>query len=309
LQAGRASLFDSVSRQHSVVPTAAIEKPKSSGFSDGPEGMPVELTIPLPEPSDALADAIARVDLPVDFDPFGESPVEELTPPPAVRPTPKKPKKESAKARPAPEFDHPAHTDTLSHHGDWQALLAAAGIPDSSITPELKDSAGKILQVVIAGVMELLRERERARQEFGIRNTAYKKVDNNPLKFSVNVEDALHNLLVKRNSAYLGPVEAFQDAFSDLRDHETATLRAMRAAFNSALDSFSPDVLQVRFNKIVKQGALWSGPIKLKYWELYRERYKDLSKDVDQCFRELFADEFVRAYSTQLEKLKRGKES
>jgi type VI secretion system FHA domain protein len=114
---------------------------------------------------------------------------------------------------------------------------------------------------------------------------------------------------VKRNAAYLGPVDAFEDAFRDLRNHETVTMQAMRAAFNSMLDAFSPDVMQVSFNKVVKQGALWSGPIKLRYWELYRERYKDLTKDIDQCFRELFADEFVRAYTTQLDRLKRSSES
>ena len=33
----------------------------------------------------------------------------------------------------------------------------------------------------------------------------------------VNVEDALHNLLVKRNPAYLGPVDAFADALIQAR--------------------------------------------------------------------------------------------
>ena len=59
-----------------------------------------------------------------------------------------------------------------------------------------------------------------------------------------NVEDALHNLLVKRNAAYLGPVDAFDDAFDDLRHHQMATLEGIRVAFESMLAEFHPDRLQ-----------------------------------------------------------------
>jgi type VI secretion system FHA domain protein len=189
---------------------------------------------------------------------------------------------------------------------DIQALLASAGLNQTSITPEMADSFGRILQVVIAGVMQMLQTREQVRAEFGVRNTSYKKADNNPLKFSVNVEDALHNLLVKRNAAYLKPVEAFEDAFRDMQYHELAMLEAMRAAYNSMLQHFNPDALQVNFNKEVKQGSLWSGPIKLRYWDLYRDRFKSQAQDADQCFRDLFADEFVKVYSARLEQMKQA---
>ena len=74
--------------------------------------------------------------------------------------------------------------------------------------------------------------------------TIFRPADNNPLKFSVNVEDALHNLLVKRNPAYLGPVDAFADAFDDLRDHQLAVLAGIRVAFESMLAEFNADHLQ-----------------------------------------------------------------
>jgi predicted component of type VI protein secretion system len=62
-----------------------------------------------------------------------------------------------------------------------------------------------------------------------MRLTQFRTADNNPLKFSASVDDALHNLLVKRNAAYLGPVEAFEDAFDDLRDHRMAMLAGIAA--------------------------------------------------------------------------------
>jgi predicted component of type VI protein secretion system len=79
---------------------------------------------------------------------------------------------------------------------DLNALFAGAGIPASAITPELGQDLGEILRVVVDGVMEVLRARERIKDEFRMRMTTFKPADNNPLKFSANVDDALYNLLV-----------------------------------------------------------------------------------------------------------------
>ena len=126
---------------------------------------------------------------------------------------------------------------------------------------------------------------------------------NNPLKFSTSVEDALHNLLVKRGAGYLGPVEAFEDAFDDLRNHQVATLHGMRNAFSSMLSRFDPERLQQEFDGRQK-GALVSMPAGLRYWNLYRDWFRGMVGDVDASFRDLFGDEFAEAYEEQLRKLK-----
>jgi type VI secretion system FHA domain protein len=152
--------------------------------------------------------------------------------------------------------------------------------------------------------MDVLRARERIKDEFRMRMTTFKTADNNPLKFSANVEDALHNLLVKRNSAYLGPVEAFEDAFQDVRNHQMAMLAGVRAAFDSMLGEFDPQQLQERFDRQLKKGSLLSAPARMKYWDLYRDTFHDMVKDPESTFRELFGEEFARAYEQQLESLK-----
>lgn len=187
---------------------------------------------------------------------------------------------------------------------DFAALLAAAGVRDVQVTPELAENFGRILQVVVAGLMDVLRARERIKDEFRMRMTTFKAADNNPLKFSANVEDALHNLLVKRNSAYLGPVEAFEDAFQDVRNHQMAMLAGVRAAFDTMLQEFAPEQLEERFDRQLKTGSILSAPARLKYWDLYRDRFRDMVKDPESTFRELFGEEFARAYEQQLESLK-----
>jgi type VI secretion system FHA domain protein len=187
---------------------------------------------------------------------------------------------------------------------DFASLLAAAGIDPARVTPELSAQLGQILRVVVSGLMDVLRARERIKDEFRMRVTTFKQQDNNPLKFSANVEDALHNLLVKRNAAYLGPVDAFDDAFADLRNHQMAMLAGMRVAYQSMLAEFDPARLQEEFDRQVKAGSFLSGPAKLKYWELYRNKFHDMVKDADSSFRHLFGDEFAKAYEEQLAKLK-----
>jgi type VI secretion system FHA domain protein len=183
-------------------------------------------------------------------------------------------------------------------------VLRQAGIRDVTTTPELARSFGQILRIVVSGVMDVLQARQRIKEEFRMRTTTFKPKENNPLKFSANVDDALHNLLVKRNPAYFEPVKAFEDAFDDVRNHQMAMLAGVRAAFEAMLAEFDPDRLQEEFDRQPRKGALISMPAKMRYWEMYREKVHGIVKDADTSFRELFGDEFARAYEEQLERLK-----
>jgi type VI secretion system FHA domain protein len=149
----------------------------------------------------------------------------------------------------------------------------------------------------------MLRVRQQTKGALGIDQTLFKQANNNPLKFSANIDDALHNLLVKRNQAYLGPVEAFEDAFADVKDHQIAMLHGMRIAFDAMLGQFDPDRLQDEFDRQVKRAALVAMPAKLRYWDLYRDKIRDMVTDADTSFRELFGDEFANAYDEQLQRL------
>jgi type VI secretion system FHA domain protein len=106
--------------------------------------------------------------------------------------------------------------------------------------------------------------------------------------------------LVKRNKAYLGPVEAFADAFDDVRNHQMAMLEGMRAAYEAMLLQFDPDKLQQEFDRHDRGGLLRGMP---KYWDLYRANFRAMVKDADSSFRKLFGDQFAKAYEQQLARL------
>jgi type VI secretion system FHA domain protein len=233
-------------------------------------------------------------------------------PPPAVRQAPvATPESQPLSERPSPSWrdaatpDHPPSSPPRAAAGsDLAALLAGAGLPDAAATPELTRTLGEILRVVVVGLMDVLQSRQRIKEEFRMQQTIFRPSDNNPLKFSVNVEDALHNLLVKRNPAYLKPVEAFADAFDDLRDHQLAMLAGMRVAFETMLAEFDADKMQQEFDTQLGKSSLALVPAKLRYWDLFRARRAGLAKDPEEAFERLFGQEFRRAYEDPFRQLK-----
>lgn len=220
------------------------------------------------------------------------------TPPPPARATPGRSEFKSERG-----FSPPSNT-AGSGDAELRELMAAAGIEGLEPSAELARTFGDILRVMVGGLMEVLHARERMKDELRLRATTFKPAHNNPLKFSANVDDAFHNLLVKRNPAYLAPTQAFEDALHDIRDHQTALLAATRFAFETMLAQFDPERLQEEFDRQSKKGSILGVPAKMRYWDLYRDKYGSLAKDADTSFRKLFGEEFAKAYEEQLARLK-----
>lgn len=213
----------------------------------------------------------------------------------------------SVPERPVRAVSNPPPQRASQSSGDddaqLRALIDAAGIEGLDPSSEAAQVLGAMLRAAVSGLMEVLRARERMKDELRVRGTTFKVANNNPLKFSANVDDAFHNLLVKDNPAYLDPQTAMEDAFHDVRDHQAAFLSAMRLAFESMLSQLDPNRLQEDFDRQMKKGSILGVPAKLRYWDLYRDKYADLAKDAQGAFRNLFGDAFAKAYEEQLERL------
>lgn len=277
-----------------------IKRPKPpSRVTPTPPAAPV---FPLSPPEPELVDAPLFVPPP---------PAPAPPAPGGVAPRPAVPVAASGPPRPAPggtlppgPAAAPVGTSAEAVSRDLADVLAGAGLRGAPVTPELAQNLGQILRVVVSGLVDILHSRQRIKEEFRIRQTMFRPVDNNPLKFSANVDDALHNLLVKRNAAYLGPVDAFADAFDDLRDHQLAMLAGMRVAFDAMLGEFDPDRLQEEFDRQIAKLSLPLMPAKLRYWDLFRERREAIKKDPEAAFARLFGEEFARAYEEQFKELR-----
>lgn len=179
--------------------------------------------------------------------------------------------------------------------------LSSYNLSDEEIA-EINHTVGELMRETIFGLMQVLTSRSSIKNEFRMQVTTIQPVENNPLKFSANVDDALENMFVKKGDAYKAPVEAVREGFESIAEHQMAVLAGMRSAFKSVLDSFAPEQVEQRFEKRHK-GSVVIGSRKAKLWDLFAEYYQDQTDDLDNSFQHLFGDEFVQAYEDQLQRL------
>jgi len=187
------------------------------------------------------------------------------------------------------------------------ALYAGLGVtPAAARTPEQATLIGALLRETIAGTLGLLATRTIAKRELGAGLTMPQTRENNPLKFSTDVDAALAHLLGPPQRGFIGPLSAVQAAFADLRAHELAMLAGMRAALEAVLARFDPQALEARF----ASRGVWENIVpanhKARLWDRYAEQHAEIMREVEDDFDSLFGRAFIEAYEKQLARLGRA---
>ena len=199
---------------------------------------------------------------------------------------------------------------------DADALLAAfargIGLPGLSpaggMTPEFMEHIGGMLREAVQGTVELLIARAATKREVRADVTMIVSKNNNPLKFSPDVDFALMQLLVPPGSGFMPPTEAMRDAYDDLRAHQIGFVAGLRAALASVLNRFTPAELETRLTTRTLLDSVLPANRKAKLWDLYEQRYSEISREAEDDFHSLFGREFLKAYEAQIAQLQRGRE-
>ncbi|MBM0107055.1 type VI secretion system-associated FHA domain protein TagH [Steroidobacter sp. S1-65] len=199
---------------------------------------------------------------------------------------------------------------TLEPANGVEAFCRGAGIDPSSLPLETQHAllqlAGQMTREVVLGLMDVLKGRADQKTRLRLSQTQIQPADNNPLKFSASVDEALLKLLDGHsNTRYLGPVEAIRDSFADLRTHQVALSGAIQAAIDELMNRIEPGELQEKFDRGLKRGALLGAANKMKYWDLYTEFYHVLNQRNEQNLPTLFAEELARTYAERAAQKKR----
>lgn len=196
-------------------------------------------------------------------------------------------------------------------HGELQAGLEAfcrgAGIDGSSLGAEAQAAlltlAGQMVREVVLDLMESLKQRAEQKNRLHASHTTIQPNNNNPLKFSASVEEAMKKLFDPHSTRYVGPIEAVREAFEDVRNHQMAIDAAMQTAVEDLLHRLDPNELQERFDRGLKRSPLLSGGNKSKYWDLYTEFYPLINQRDGRGFPAVFAQEFARTYAEKLDQV------
>lgn len=165
----------------------------------------------------------------------------------------------------------------------------------------LETTVANTVKETVSGMMRTLRARSEIKSEFRLNMTTIQSAENNPLKFSVTAEDAIENMFAKQGKAYLSPVDAINDGFADIADHQVALFDAMKAAYEHILGQFDPEFLAKKFERTAGKRFLGS---KVKNWEAYSHLYSEYKEDNDKTFKRLFGEVFADAYERRMHALK-----
>ncbi|HTE40165.1 MAG TPA: type VI secretion system-associated FHA domain protein TagH [Steroidobacteraceae bacterium] len=190
-----------------------------------------------------------------------------------------------------------------------EAFCRGAGIEPSALPADSQASllglAGQMVREVVLDLMEALRGRGEDKTNMRIGQTMIGPMQNNPLKFSSSVEDALRKLLDGHSNRFLGPVEALREAFNDLKNHQLAMDAGTHAAINDLLQRVDPGELQERFDRGLKRNPPLGNVNKGKYWELYCDFYPLLNQRDTRGWPAVFTEEFSRIYAEKIEDLEK----
>jgi type VI secretion system FHA domain protein len=200
----------------------------------------------------------------------------------------------------------PSPSSPESISGETRSVINAMGLSKWNLedkkVAEINETVGHLMRETMQGMMRVLKFRKKIKEEFRINVTTIQSVENNPLKFSANIDDAMENMFIKENNAYKAPVDAVKEGFQGIAEHQVAVIAGMQAAFRGMIERFDPNNLESRFEKYKSSSILSLGQ-KGKRWNAYKQYHQGLIDNLDDSFQHLFGYDFVQAYEDQMQRL------
>lgn len=179
-------------------------------------------------------------------------------------------------------------------------FFKAAGVEDISSLPiekypELMRTVGTLFRELIAGLMTILKGRAELKAQIRVPVTILRPTENNPLKFSPGIDEALKLLLTENPSGFIDAVEAVREGYQDVMQHQLAITAGVQASLMNVLKRFDPQQFEKKFQEgiVIQKRA--------KCWDSYSQAYGEIVKEALENF---FSEAFAQAYEDQLLKLR-----
>jgi len=162
---------------------------------------------------------------------------------------------------------------------------------------------GVITRDSLDGIMNTLHNRAAFKESSRINQTTFRRNENNPLKFSTNAEDAIHNLLQRKTAGFLPPERAVKEAFIDLERHEYALLSGIEGAVAGLMQLLDPKSIESK--ELNKRGIakVYSAIEKHKNWNRYCSIYSDLENEFNRNSNAFYMEDFAKAYESTLKSI------
>jgi type VI secretion system FHA domain protein len=175
-----------------------------------------------------------------------------------------------------------------------QAFCRGAGIGLESLPVDAHSRmlhlAGQLLRESLLGLKESNRTQQAQRNKLRV---TYQKAPGDllPSLDRHSVEELIQELLKAHDSRRFDAVQWLREAFSGSRQHDEATIEAMRAAFVDFVGRLDPRDLATRFERSARRKTMGN-------WELYGDFYRSLCDMQPGSLPHIFVETFAQNYET-----------
>jgi type VI secretion system protein ImpI len=183
--------------------------------------------------------------------------------------------------------------------GFMRLLARGANVPEQTFAqdPErLAEQLGILLRLVTENLRQLLNARLQAKRLARVSNqTTIEALNNNPLKFSPSTEEALRIMFGPTTASYLDALQAIEEGFGDLKEHQVRTYTAMQQALGMIVADLDPEAIE---NSMEADRGL-SGMIgsrKARLWDAYVARFQAKTRGQDGGLVDVFMQYFAECY-------------
>ncbi len=207
--------------------------------------------------------------------------------------------------------EKPMAHDVKTDQDSIKQFLQGLNLDDKDIENKIAESMdfkqiGELFRSSIQGTLDILHSRTSIKNEMRMDVTTIRPIENNPLKFSITVEDALLRLLVDQKESYLAPQQSLLEAYDDIRAHQLAVISGIQGTLNYMLARFEPKKLSARLEKDSPISAIIPLRRQAKLWGLFEALYETIQEEAEDDFNRLFGLEFTKAYEQQIAILKKS---
>ncbi|NBA94149.1 type VI secretion system-associated FHA domain protein TagH [Pseudomonas sp. R5(2019)] len=198
--------------------------------------------------------------------------------------------------------------DQYTSGGDpagWVApLVEGLGAPVGALAPQaahaLLFEAGRTLGALIRGLTALHEAPPGHQQRMTLAGRTLQPIEDNPLRLGQSYPDTVHALFSStRSVVHLSPTAAVEESLEQIRQQQSAMLKATAAGLNALLHAFAPEQLEQRFARY-RSAPVDESPPGDWTWQMYQHYYDELISSRQQGFDKLFWEVFDQAYDQAL---------
>ncbi|GBL00215.1 type VI secretion system-associated FHA domain protein TagH [Vibrio harveyi] len=186
-----------------------------------------------------------------------------------------------------------------------QAFVRGLGINPNMVPDENSEQwfeqLGQSFSLMLLGLMETLHNRAEFKQNNRLNHTAFRKSENNPLKFSANLEDAIHNLYNRNTASFMRADIAIKEAFVDIENHEKALMKGVEGTVSSVMSLVEPSSIYSDamssdsfFNKIIPARKY------AQSWKKFEGIHYQLTDEIVNKESPFYLEDFAKHYENAL---------